>query len=288
MKIKNLKKEFKNIAKSAIVFTFILILSFALTSCGIKKDEPTTTAVPTVKVTFPEGYTVLQISELLEKNKVCSAEDFQNLCRTVPENYKTLIGEPRTTNVIFPLEGYLFPDTYEFYVGESAQSVLERFLSNTKSKLTEEHFKRAEELGMTMNEVITFASVIQSEAGVNSEMADVSAVFHNRLERQASGFPYIGSDVTRHYIEKKMKPYIEENELDYNALFADYCTNDGYDKKTQGLPKGPICNPGLSAINATLNPSDADYLYFFTDPDGGFHYNHSLSKHQTEYYKAYH
>ena len=229
----------------------------------------------------------MQISELLEKNKVCSAVDFQNACKTVPEKYKELTGNISAENRIFVLEGYLFPDTYEFYVGESVNNVLDRFLKNTASKISPEDIARAKEINMTMNEVMTLASIVQCEAGVASEMPSVSAVFHNRLEKSASGFPYIGSDVTRHYIEKKMKTYINENELDYDSLFAAYCTNDGYDLKTQGLPNGPICNPGYSAIKAALYPAEEDYLYFFTDPQGEFHYNTSFRKHQTEYYKAY-
>lgn len=277
-------KSFKNIIiASFLICTFLI----TLTSCGTHKEpQNTTTATPTVRITFPEGYTVIQISELLEENGVCSAADFQEACKTVPESYATLVGDIDEMH-IFALEGYIFPDTYEFYVGEGAQNALSRFLSNTKNKITQKYFDRAEELGLTMNEVFTLASVIQSEASVTSEMANVSSVFHNRLAKQASGFPYLGSDVTRHYIEKKMAEYIETNQLDYDALFEAYCTNDGYSLKTQGLPSGPICNPGISAVNAALWPSDTDYLYFFTDKDNNFHYNKSLSAHQSEYYAAY-
>lgn len=265
----------------------VCLLSISLTACGGDREPETpTTAIPTVRITFPEGYTILQISELLEEKGVCSASDFQEACKSIPEGYANLVGDI-DDNRIFVLEGYIFPDTYEFYIGEGATNALSRFLSNTKAKITQKHFDRAAELGMTMNEVFTFASVIQSEASISSEMPNVSSVFHNRLERQASGFPYIGSDVTRHYIEKKMADYIKANELDYDALFAAYCTNDGYSLKTQGLPNGPICNPGISAINAALWPADTDYLYFFTDPDYGFHYNTSLSAHQSEYRAAY-
>lgn len=271
-----------------VITLLICALCISFSACGgnDESDTPTTTAVPTVRITLPEGYTIIQISEMLEENGVCSAVDFQDACKTVPEGYANLVGE-LDENRIFVLEGYIFPDTYEFYVGEGATNALSRFLSNTKSKITTKHFERANELGMTMNEVFTFASVIQSEASITSEMANVSSVFHNRLEKQASGFPYIGSDVTRHYIEKKMVDYITANELDYDALFAAYCTNDGYELKTQGLPNGPICNPGISAIDAALWPAETDYLYFFTDPDYGFHYNTSLSAHQSEYYAAY-
>lgn len=267
-----------------LAMTFLFMLS----SCQkIEKEPETTTAVPTVKVTFPEGFTLLQIAERLEENGVCSAADFIEACKNVPEGYENLLGGITPENRIFMLEGYIFPDTYEFYVGENAKNALSRFLSNTKSKITQEYFDRADELGMTMNEVFTLASVIQSEASVSSEMPSVSAVFHNRLKRANNGFPYIGSDVTRQYIEAKMKAYIEENQLDYDALFGAYCTNDGYDLKIKGLPNGPVCNPGLSAIKAALYPTESEYLYFFTDKEGKFHYNTSYSAHQSQYNSYY-
>lgn len=218
---------------------------------------------------------------------MCSANDFIEACKNVPEGYAKLLGDITPENRVFMLEGYIFPDTYEFYVGENAKNALSRFLSNSKSKIIQEYFDRADELGMTMNEVITLASVIQSEASDPNEMPSVSAVFHNRLKRANNGFPYLGSDVTRQYIEVKMKPYIEENELDYKALFGAYCTNDGYDLKTKGLPNGPVCNPGLSAIKAALYPTESEYLYFFTDKEGNFHYNTSYSAHQSQYNSYY-
>ena len=266
----------------------ILLMILSLCACSNKDEsQKTTTEPPTVRITFPEGYTILQIAELLEEKGVCSANDFTELCKTVPEGYSALLGNVSAENKIFVLEGYIFPDTYDFYIGEGAKNALSRFLGNTRSKITQQDFARAEELGYTMDEIFTLASIIQSEAGIASEMPKVSSVFHNRLNSQASGFPYLGSDVTRHYIEKKMKQYIEDHELEYETLFAAYCTNDGYDNKTQGLPAGPICNPGMSAIEAALYPDDTEYLYFFTDPDGGFHYNTSLKSHQSEYYSYY-
>lgn len=270
--------------KKYICIILSLTFCFLLTACGSgKSSDEQTTAIPTVKITFPEGYTILQISEKLEQNNVCSADEFRELCKTVPEGYSALLGDIDTSNKIFALEGYIFPDTYEFYVNEGAKNALSRFLSNTRSKITVSYFDRAKELGMSMNEVFTLASVIQSECGIAEEMPKVSSVFHNRLQNQNNGFPYLGSDVTRHYIEKKMKSYIEENGLDYDTLFASYCTNDSYSLKTGGLPAGPICNPGLSAINAALWPDDDEYLYFFTDNDGAFHYHKTYSEFQRDW-----
>ncbi len=267
--------KIKNTLLRIISISLLISTLVLFSACGLlspKEEEPETTATPTVKVTFPEGFTVIQIAERLEENGVCSANEFMELCKTVPEGYNALLGDIDTENKIFALEGYIFPDTYEFYVGEGAKNALSRFLDTTRSRISIEYFDRAEELGLTMNEVFTLASIIQSECGVPSEMGNVSSVFHKRLENQANGFPYLGSDVTRHYIEKKMKSYIEENDLDYDSLFAAYCTNNKYPLKTQGLPSGPICNPGMAAIEAALWPSETDYLYFFTDKEGNFNY----------------
>lgn len=267
--------KINNIKKTTLIILILSIL-LILTSCGGAREEaPPTTAIPTAKITFPEGYTVTQIAQRLEENGVCSATEFEELCKSVPNGYEALIDtnyKIEDVSPVFQLEGYIFPDTYEFYVGEGAKNALSRFLGVTRSRITDEYYDRAEELGLSINEVMTLASIIQSECGIASEMPIVSSVFHNRLSRQNNGFPYLGSDVTRHYIEKKLSGYIEENNLDYDSLFSAYCTNDGYDLKTQGLPLAPICNPGLAAIKAALWPDATEYLYFFTDSDGGFHY----------------
>lgn len=268
----------------ALLLAFSMLFAFA--ACGEEEETDTTTVDPTVNVTIPEGYTVLEIAELLETSNVCSAVEFLNACNTVPAGYEDLLSGSDTEGRVFLLEGYLFPDTYNFYKGSSVSTVIDTMLKNTLSKLTDTYYDRATELGYTMDEVLTFASVIQGECSISSEMANVSAVFHNRLENSGS-FPYIGSDVTRHYIEDEvMERYISQTGMDYDTLFGNYCTNDSYDLKTSGLPIGPINNPGLSAIEAALYPGDTDALYFFTDPDGNFHYNSSFSAHQSEYYSC--
>lgn len=237
-----------------------------------------------VTITFPEGSTVLDIAEKLEKNNVCTAVEFEAVCSEIPEGYDRLFADVTEDNRVFVLEGYLFPETYEFYKEEGAEKAVKRFLDQTNKVITDEDLARAAEKEMTLDQVLTFASVVQSEASDPKNMPMVASVFANRL-KPGSGFPYIGSDVTRHYIERKMKAYIEAQGMDYNKLFGAYCTNDSYQYKTEGLPVGPICNVGRSAIDAALNPAESKYYYFFTDNDWNYYYNETLTGHQSQWTK---
>ena len=148
--------------------------------------------------------------------------------------------------------------------------------------ISDEDLAKVNSMGYTLDQALTLASIIQSEASDPENMPMVSSVFANRL-KPGSGFGYLGSDVTRHYIEREMKAYIEEQGMDYDALFGAYCTNDGYSLKTTGLPAGPICNMGKAAIEAALNPAESKYYYFFTDNDWNYYYNETLSGHQSQW-----
>lgn len=148
----------------------------------------TTTADPVVRVTFPEGLTSVEIAEKLEENGVCSAADFMEAVKNfdaVKDSYGCLASVKNAGERAFALEGYVFPDTYDFYRGESASYALSRFLSNANRKLTDERAARAKELGYTMDEIVTLASIIQEEAGDPNEMPKVAAVMHNRLKSPA-------------------------------------------------------------------------------------------------------
>lgn len=235
-------------------------------------------------ITFPEGSTVLSIANSLEKHGVCKAADFEKACTTVPSGYDRLFQNYDPSGRVFALEGYLFPDTYEFYLGENVNMAVGRFLDNANAKITDQDIADAKAMGYTIDQMLTLASIIQTEASDPNQMPKVSSVFHNRLNSPA--FPYIGSDVTRKYIEVKCKDYIQTHGLDYNTLFGNYCTNDGYTYKRKGLPIGPVCSCGTNAIHAALHPDKDKYLYFFTDPQGGYHYNVHLTDHQLQYAKA--
>ena len=235
-----------------------------------------------VKVTFPEGSTVLDIAQKLEENKVCTADEFEAVCTKVPEGYDRLFVDVTTDNKVFVLEGYLFPSTYEFYKEEGADKAVKRFLDAMNKQITDEDLAKVNSMGYTLDQALTLASIIQSEASDPKNMPMVSSVFANRL-KPGSGFGYLGSDVTRHYIERKMKAYIEAQGMDYGTLFGAYCTNDSYTHKTAGLPAGPICNMGKAAIEAALNPAESKYYYFFTDNDWNYYYNETLSGHQSQW-----
>ena len=233
-----------------------------------------------IKVTIPEGtgvydyvknvngedVTVPGIATLLEKAGVCSKGDFIYALNNVKYDSK-LLKNVNVGKTYCELEGYLFPETYEFFAYDSeecAQLVVEKMISETEKRITDTMFQRAEELGYTMNEILTMASIIQMEAGQNaSEMPNVAAVFYNRLGNDEVGGT-LGSSPTCYY-----GTFHKNNDGRYNT----------YDIK--GLPPGPLCSPGIDAIKAALYPTeDSPYYYFVTDKDGKFYYHKTLNEQQ--------
>lgn len=260
--------------KKQLAWLLVCALVFSLCACGRQTPPQQTTTEPapnTVWVTFPEGKTVLQIADLLQENGVCSAADF---LRAVAESDSDYAAALRGQDRPFLLEGYVFPDTYEFYKNESASMALSRFLNNMRQKFSADKQARAAELGMTMDEVLTLASIIQAEASVPAEMPKVSAVLHNRLQRGMK----LQCDVTYFYLEKTVMPCLCPDGWDDDVYekYADLY----YTYRIDGLPLGPICNPGSDAIAAALEPADTDDLYFVTDADGNYYYSETYEAHQ--------
>lgn len=257
-------------------------LLLPLTACargGFSRETTVpVTARPTVRVTVPEGYTVYDIALLLEDKEVCASEEFIQAVMNPPEDNAFAASIPNPEDRPFLLEGYVFPDTYEFFVGESAPAALDRFLKNTAKKLTQEHYERAEELGYTMDEILIMASMIQKESGFAAEDPKVSSVLHNRLNNKS--FPMLQFNVTFEYLDNAVQPYYaagHEGDEEYSAR-ARY--NHLYNTYVRtGLPVGPICNPGLGAINAALYPADTEYLYFLTDKDKNYYYSKTYAEH---------
>lgn len=236
----------------------------------------TTTEDPTVRVTFPEGFTAVQIAEKLEENGVCPAKDFLELVMNEEYlsslTYRFIEGIVKPQNRPFNLEGYIFPDTYDFYKGESAEKALSRFLKNAESKLTDEYYKRAEEMGYTMDEIISLAAIVQEESTTKTEMKKVSSVIHNRIESPSYG--RIQCDVTIHYINDYVtgSPYISGDTEKFKELYNTY--------KCDGLPAGAITNPGIDAIEAALYPEDTNYFFFVTDKDWNYYYAETYAEHK--------
>ena len=271
-----------------LIYVIIPIIALAILSTFIgKTDIPFVTTRPaetapteplTVTVTFPEGLTLVQIAEKLQENKVCDASEFIALTnnyeyiQTLGYSFTDLITEPE--NRAFYLEGYIFPDTYEFYKGETPERALRRFLDNTERKLTAEYRKRAQGLDLTLDEIITLASIIQKESFTHDSMKNVSSVLHNRLK--SPSVRRLQCDVTIHYITDYVtnSPHISENTDVFAEKYNTY--------KCDGLPAGPITNPGLAAIEAALYPAETNYYYFVTDSQWNYYYSSTYAQHKAK------
>ena len=212
----------------------------------------------TVKFTIPEGYTIADIARvLIEKGLIENEKELFDVCVS-GASFETFafisnIAE-NGGNRRFVLEGYLFPDTYEAFVDSSVDSIIIRMLNRFNEIYSDEYAARAGELGMTMDQVITLASLIEREAQVDSDFAKVSAVFHNRLK---SDMP-LQSCASLSYVLNVKKYTFTESELATESPYNTYLN--------RGLPVGPISNPGKAAIEAALYPNEEflseQYLYF--------------------------
>ena len=227
-----------------------------------EEEEPT---ADTVRVTLREGLTVPEMAAILEEKGVCSAADFITAVQTINYNYDFLKDIPTDDGRAYRLEGYLFPDTYEFYVDSKATNVVLRMLLNLK-KRTADLLPQIEAMGWTMDQAVTFASMIQGEADTTTNMAKVSRVLHNRLD-PGSGFTQLQLCSTRDYV----------NHLPQDAGFDLEALKQAYNTYyREGLPIGAINNPGLDALTAALNPSTDPTImqcyYFATNYQTGITY----------------
>lgn len=212
-----------------------------------------------VKFTIPEGYTVLDIAKtLLDKNLITDESKFLSLCASRESNesfsFIAQLPESAEKSRTFIMEGYLFPDTYEVFADGSVQAIIVKFVNRFNDVFTEDYLLRAEELGMTVDEVVTLASLIEREAKNEDDFGKVSAVFHNRLREGMK----LQSCASLSYILGISKYTFSSAEMETDSLYNTY--------KYDGLPVGPICNPGEKAIKAALYPNqeyiDDGYLYF--------------------------
>ena len=232
-----------------------------------------------VDVMFLEGSTTVDIARKLEENGVCSASEFLAALNRSDFNYTFVENIPQNALRFYKLEGYLFPNTHQFFVGESVDSVINRFLRDFNEQITADMRTRMNELNLTLDETLALASIIQKEAGDPDEMKNVSEVFHNRL-RNPDNYPNLQSDPTIFYVEQVIKKNIGmANQAMYDAYNTYVCN---------GLPVGPICNPGLDAINAALYPAQHEetYYYFVTDDAGTYYYAQTLSEHNANIAQA--
>ena len=234
-------------------------------------------AIVTVEVMIPEGYSCAQIFQLLEEKGVCSVSELERYAAEGElEDYWFIRDIERGHK--YCLEGFLFPDTYEFYLDDDPKNVLEKFLDDFDYRFTQRMLDkyatllRDTGLSLSIQEVITMASIIEKEKANNLEGYTISSVFYNRL-MNSSSYPYLNSDATLIYDEE----YYTGRPLVGHEIAA-----SPYNTYTQvGLPQGPISNPGLSSIDAALAPETTDYFYFIFDKDANQHrFSRSLAEHE--------
>ncbi|MCL2487060.1 MAG: endolytic transglycosylase MltG [Oscillospiraceae bacterium] len=208
----------------------------------------------TVRVTIPEGKTLDEIAALLEKKRVCPATDFYAAVQNGDFfDYDFIRDLPESPGRGHRLEGYLFPDTYEFYTDSSAASAIRRMLNNFTNRIVPLRPILAES-DRTIHDIVLMASIIEREVYSAADMKRVSRVLHNRLHNPAE-FPRLQCDSTGEYVDKvNAAGYITLKDEDYNTY------------QRRGMPAGPISNPGLNALTAAVYPSEEASViscYFF-------------------------
>ncbi len=223
------------------------------------------TAKASVDVTIPEGYTVDQIFALLVEKGVCeSTEELEEIAATHDYAFDFLEDVP--LGDYHRLEGYLFPDTYTFYIGHDPLYVINKMLVNFDSQFTSDMEEQAADLGYSVYEILTVASIIEKETN-GTDMRNIAAVIYNRLSSTET-LGKLQMDSTIQYVLERTgvgrKDELESTDFEIDSPYNTYLY--------AGLPEGPICNPSLSSIQAALSPNDVDYLYYFHDNSGDAHF----------------
>jgi len=226
-----------------------------------KLNKGDTVAAETIKFTIPEGFTVSQISERLAEKAGVDKEKFMEAANK-PELWTGSIwtkGLPSDGSLRYPLEGYLFPETYEMKAGSTETEIINRMLAELDRKLDqlpEDWLGVLEERGLTVHQLLTIASLVEREVVADEERAIVSGVIQNRLKKKMP----LQIDATVQYLLDKQKERLLEVDLKVNSPYNTYLN--------QGLPPGPIATPSLKSIEAALYPDQTEYLYYVTKKDG--------------------
>lgn len=224
-----------------------------------------------IRVTFPEGFTIKKIAARLERNGLVNEDEFLETVNNVDfsKEYSFLEGLVDSDRDM-KLEGYLFPDTYDFDMMADNETIIRTMLNRLRQLYTVEFQEQAERIGLTMDEVITLASIIEKEAVIPSERKTISGVFHNRLKRPTeNSLKKLQSCATIQYIIER-----DTGTIKTEITAEDEKIEDPYNTYIhEGLPPGPICSPSLASIKAALYPEEHGYYYFSAKSDGsGEHY----------------
>ena len=245
----------------------------------------------TVEVTIIEGMSVVEIADTLvnggalnEKDKqtfldYCASDKFDN-------DFDFLKAIKNGGDRYYKLEGYLYPDKYEFYHNDSPISICYKFLNNFERRLyTKQAFEGYEKLysvhkmlektgtTYTLDQILNVASIVQAEAADKEDMYYVASIVYNRLANgDELGVAYLGLDSTKYYPYRSAEALPESAGKNYKSRYDTY--------SLKGLPPGPICNPGNDAIKAALQPASTEYLFFCHDKDGQAYYASTIEQHE--------
>ncbi|MDO4516721.1 MAG: endolytic transglycosylase MltG [Bacillota bacterium] len=224
----------------------------------------------TTTVTIPEGYTMAQIFQLLEDKGVSTVEKLEDMAATHDYAFSFLQDIPLGDAT--RLEGYLFPDTYTFYLGEDPKYVLNKMLVNFDAKVTDAIRQQIWDQGKSIGEILNVASMIEKETD-GTDRATIASVIYNRLNNPSGGTQgYLQIDATIQYVLPEGEIVSEE---DYQTVQSPYNTY-----LNKGLPPGPISNPGMESIMAAINPESTNYYYYALGDDKLHHFFSSYSEHQ--------
>lgn len=222
----------------------------------------------TFTITFVEGkrltHYVSQIADQLkvEDKEIINTISNKEYLKELIEKYWFLTEDILNDELYYPLEGYLYPSTYEFFSDSTIEQVIEKMLDTTATKL-EPYKKKIEESNSSVHEILSMASIIELEAVSKNDRQTVSQVIYSRLDANWS----LGMDVTSYYgVKKDMSEALTNKDLYDNNPYNTRLTSK------MGLPVGPICNPSIESIDAVFNPTDTDYMYFYADIKTGIVY----------------
>lgn len=225
------------------------------------------------KVLIPEGYTFKQIVEKLFKEKLIDKTKFIRTANEEKFKYSFLSGLPKRE---YQLEGYLFPDTYTFDIKAGEKAIIDRMLMRFDEIFVPEYTQKAKKLGMSVDDIIILASIIEREAKESYERKMIAGVFYNRLKSKNPSLKKLQSCATIQYIFLNRDGVVKEKITDEDTRIKDpYNTY-----QVEGLPPGPICVPGKDSIEAALSPEETDYLYFAAKGDGTHQFSKTLKEHQ--------
>lgn len=232
---------------------------------------------PTKDIMIPEGKTILETAKILSSQGYVDEVKYLNSAKKLFSAFAFLKDVKATEDRKYPLEGYLYPDTYKMDEGWTEEQLVERMLNEFNRVFPQEYYDRAKELNMTVDQVITLASLIEMEALYPTDFKKISSVFHNRLKINMP----LQSDATvqyaRIYAGIGRTTSVLTKDLEIDSPYNTY--------KVQGFPPGPICSPRKDSIEAALYPEKTKYLYFFAKPDGTNVYNETLDGHNRDQQK---